>query len=581
MSNNENEKKKPCSYHTFLFPFRWELPATTDRKKFLEELRLRLDKSWWQEPPNAEKARGEEKASLIAAGYETKQERDPLLAKERDQLYATYQYLTGPARRLVFSEERDDARATPAWHFALRPQASKADKEKRKYRIEKSSENRTESFELDVRAIRLNVYNTGVAVLIFELEYYGVKYATDGIGHHFNYEKKEYLLELEKDPEKLLADINKINEHGRRVNLPFIADLPNRLTADRIILELEDNLPFQDDFPSDGRLSLHHVMEPIRALLGLKAKLKPITDDKEKPTDEEYLITPAIDDRMYVVCLYHNDELIKEAQRFCDGKYAYLRDWKCAEDMYKFAFIESGCTCRSQTMIFKLLRQTVYDRWIDWGTIHAATHHSLVCLTTAGAPPLVINPFLTMYTEMAIIALAQRATILALSDQAAAIANDYNPGNGCDEELRGRIARLRDRHIRAENQILLDEVTVQEQGEELFPMIQRGLFINRSDAKLAKQLENLYAIADDSYKRDQEGFETKIKIFALILAALALPVFFEALGFSLAARWLMTLVAGAGLWLWFVNDKGRKCQRWWCRWRAAIGKKGRGDGQPS
>ncbi|HBT97216.1 MAG TPA: hypothetical protein DEB25_06105 [Desulfobulbaceae bacterium] len=376
-------------------------------------------------------------------------------------------------------------------------------------------------------------------MLIFELEYWGVKYATEGSGHRFDYQTvKPVAIPV------TLADINKINEHGRRVNLPFIAPLPNRLTADRIILELEDGQCFGDDFRVNGKeFRLNHVMKPIRKLLGLNAKVKPVTD-KNALDDGHYLITPAIDDRMYVVCLCHNDELIKKARIFSGGEYAYLTDWECAAELYTFAFIENDCTCQSQTMIFELLRQTVYNRWIKYGTVYAATHHSLVCLTTSKAPEAaVIKPFLNIYTEMAIIALAQRATILALSDDAAKIANKYKPDQRCGQELRNEIARLRDRHIRAQNQILLDEVTVQEQGEELFPMIQNGLFIGRSNDKLGGQLENLYAIAADSYERGQEQFEKNIKLLAIILAALALPVFFESLGISTRCLvpWLLSL----------------------------------------
>ncbi|MDR3088457.1 MAG: hypothetical protein LBU39_01395 [Desulfobulbaceae bacterium] len=549
MSESE---KSPISYHTFLFPFRWEFPEVADEKLFMAELRRRLSEDWWSETAS-------EREAAQARAWEQDN-------SERNKRYATYQYLTGPARRLAFvvDNESDDGenssrrepkskpKLKPVYHFAFRPNADPEALKKRKYRIKKGDD----TYELDIRAIRLGVYNTGVATLIFALEYHGVKHSSSGAASH-------------AETAVTLEDINKINEYGRRINLPYIADLTYRLTADRIIIELEDDAPgqpFFDDFDVENHpLSLTYVMTPIKKLLGLGAELQPLSDKGTQRANQTYRITPAIDDRMYVVCLYKNDELIHQIKNtYAENDYSYLTDWQCAQRLYQFAFIEKDCTCQSRNMIVKILREVVYDRWIEYGTIHAATHHSLMMLTTTGAPSYVIDPFLTIYAEMAIIALAQRATILKLSDQAAKIAEKYDPINGCDKKLRDEIAKLHDRHIRAENQMLLNEITTQEQGEEVFPMLQRGLFIERSREKLGQQLENLYAIARDSYARGLEETERRITKAMLVLAALVVPGCWSALGISNA---LFCDILPLPLWIWLVSGLSWAMLLVWYLWK--------------
>jgi cation transport ATPase len=51
------------------------------------------------------------------------------------------------------------------------------------------------------------------------------------------------------------------------------------------------------------------------------------------------------------------------------------------------------------------------------------------------------------------------------------------------------------KYVKAQNQIFLNDVTLQEQGIELFDMLERELFVDVNKARLDQQIKNLYETA--------------------------------------------------------------------------------------
>ena len=477
------------SYHTFMFPFIWNDNGNIGMDEFAKALSKKhwFDISW-----------GEEKIPSKYTGVTDEQyKRDYLLD------YASSQYFTAAARDMVFNIRGDNVTRLFEFRYDGRSIRNEA-----KYVITKTQKYTRicEKYELIINGIKLNLYNTGVAIITFELEYHGTK-VTDG----------------KPGASRAIDDVNKINEHGRRISYPYwpgegmihdlVADRIDIIFSEKVFSELfsENSNDLQKNFELyKSEVSLTYVMDPITQILELDSGFK-LTSLRGKKESGNLFIQPCIDDRMFVCCLVSDPEFAGRIKGdYAEKKeYAYLGDCgdsvddECdiqtvSSELYRFLFIENSSSCNSATMRHELLNDCVNNRWINWGTVYGVTHHSFVCVT--GLPDKVqynvINPFLTIYVHMARIALAQRATLLALQAEASALAEGLSMDGVVSVGQLGQISTLHEKFVKAQNQILLYEITAQEQGVELFDKLQSQLNIGCGKDELNNQLKNLYSIAN-------------------------------------------------------------------------------------
>ena len=461
----------PYSYHTFLFPFIWKTSEDKTREDFEKILSVGtrwIDKSW-----KSEKVR--EDVKELSAWF---------------QDYAAFQYFTKSANNVIFNTRGDNLVRCFEYY-----------QHKGTYTISKGKA----EYQLVINNVRLNVYDIGIAVLIFELE---------------NHEHKS------------LDDVDAINEYGRRINLPILIaakgkkNVSHPICADKISISF-GNITFTEDYMEtmsfigedtsylDKHITMNYIMRPIQELLdgiGQDNGGYEVTTHEEHQNNNTFYIKPCIDDRMFVCCLVRDDDYSNKIKEFdiAREEYRYLSDcfifnekgraeeYGLDLDIYKLMFIETSATSQSATMRHELLKRCVYDRWIDYGTIHGVTHHSMVCLTSAyeGIIDSVINPFLTEYVQLAILTVVQRAVILLLSDEAAEVANGFAGDEVITKEEIASIEKLQARYVTAQNQLLLAEVTVQEQGVEIYEMLKNELYIKENMADLDSEISNLRDVAD-------------------------------------------------------------------------------------
>jgi uncharacterized membrane protein YdfJ with MMPL/SSD domain len=136
---------------------------------------------------------------------------------------------------------------------------------------------------------------------------------------------------------------------------------------------------------------------------------------------------------------------------------------------------------------------------------------------------------------MTCIALAQRATIIALSKEAVEVANGIMEG-----DLKGleAIESLQKKYVQAQSQIMLFEVTAQEQGVELFNLLKEQMYINGNKKDLDNQMNNLRDIANIRSNHLERKSDIKLNnilailsVFGLTLAVLQVaPLFLECYG---------------------------------------------------
>jgi cation transport ATPase len=104
---------------------------------------------------------------------------------------------------------------------------------------------------------------------------------------------------------------------------------------------------------------------------------------------------------------------------------------------------------------------------------------------------------------MAILALAQRSVILMLEDEVALLSNklaiEYNENDDdidkFQENLK-KIKRLQATYVKVQNQLLLSEITVQEQGCEMYEMLREQLYLEKNMNDLDIGMRNLRDVAD-------------------------------------------------------------------------------------
>lgn len=474
-------EKLPKSYHTFLFPFIWKTNKEIewdDFKKILSVGKRWKETSW--------------KSESIPHGC-TK--------VEWIQHYSAFQYFTESANNAIFNTHDDNVVRC----FEFCQYSDKGGK----YIIYNGSKR----YELIINHIRLHVYDAGVAILIFELE-----------NHDYN----------------SVDDINIINERGRRANMPYIAP-PHSICASKIELSFEDKLFSCENFEETvskycgdtknlyKHISLNYIMRPIQKLLDNDGKDNggyEVSSHYEHTKNDirKYYIKPCVDDRMFVCCLVRDEKLSHCMKKFNPEKqeYHYLSDCfkrdendeeisgnNLSAEIYKLCYIEESTTCNSAKMRHDILRKSVYDRWIDWGTIHAITHHSIVCITGEyeGIYDAVISPFLTEYVQMAILSVAQRSTILMLSDEAATLANGFSTYEEITIEQINEIEKLQAKYVKIESQLLLPEVTVQEQGVEIYDMMREHMYLIHDWENLNEKMRNLRDMANISHDRIERKAE--------------------------------------------------------------------------
>lgn len=547
--------KKIYSYHNFIFPFLWNDNGNIDIDDFLRILSVG---NRWHEKR-----------------YFDSTTVNDLPADEWKQYYTAYQYFTENANNIIFNTRNDNIVKC----FEYRDNGKSLNGRAR-YNIEKNGR----TYSLNINNIRLNVYDMGIAMLVFELE--------NDLPENSN-----------------LDAVNAINEYGRRVNMPFLPKKPEySLCADSIKINIDgkDVIASCENFAETlneintniNKIALHisfdYVMKLIQYVLDGNGKDNggyKVTSNRSHKSLYNLYICPAVDDRMFVCSLIADSELANKYKTFDSktGEYEYMKscyyddEKSLANELYKFCFIETSCTCQSKTMQKKLLGESIYDRWIDYGTLHGVSYHSLICLT--GDPKYtmdtVVIPFLTEYVQMAILAVAQRTAILMLSSEVSNIANSL--GNDIQFEDVAEIETLQAKYVRIHSQILLPEVTVQGQGIEIYKLLRDHLDIDKNKNDLDIQMQNLRDVnsiynerlerqIDEEEKQRNTELEKRVNILAIIfvLAGIWEPIGYLCTQFIChkndGEHWLSSIVWFVGIvvltticaWVYFRNGGLKK-----------------------
>lgn len=403
------------SFHTFMFPFRWKVANLVD-KPFSEQIDL----------------------NSICYGHSSNWERvgiPPTNEKESDDLYNERNYFYEFVHPTLYDDNSDTSLIR---HYErLEPKLS----ESISYRIVCGEDK--QEYALDVQAINLNLYSSGVGMLSFYL--CNTRYPN-------------------------VQDVLAINQYGRRVFPPFIGDVKTRFElAHKIEIDglngvySEDFSRYTNNVKSNTPASfipkmVHEVAENIE-------------------------LQPVVDDRMFVLCWYKNEEWAGKFQKGYDDFIKRDEDW------YKFVFVDnySGLSCQNEKMRQEIIKKATYERWQNYASLYGISRYSMVYLTNDSCPSHLTNYFETEYARMAELVLMQRATVLRFSSEVTSISK-LSGGKGFGE----RVSSLYKEYIRFENQMYFREISAQDQGIEMYQKLYDAMNLKEQVEKLDEEIQELY-----------------------------------------------------------------------------------------
>lgn len=456
---------KVYSYHIFYFPFKWDSKDAGD--KFFTD---RYDVDGLKEVPG-------QKVWRRAGIRKGVPQRSVMAMKEASELFGEKQYFFEFVHPVLYDSM--DEKGNILRHYErLEPEAGEVT-----YVIEVKDK----KYELKVEAINLNIYSTGIGVLTLYLA-------------------------NKKESQKSESDVRMINQYGRRV-MPsyageFNASRRSQLARSISIRGLQsdssdrytDTFPYSH-IPGDGLKGVDDTWSVSSMILNLINDIFPKME-----------VVPVMDDRMLVNCWYGSNELSREI-----SKNDYFKKF-----WYKFVFLDEGGdpTCQDREMRDRLLSESTYTRWKDYGTLYGVSRYSLVALTDeSGFSTSVIAMHMrTIYARLFELMIVQRASLLRFSEEVTEVCRPREQ-EGSEKSVAEKINSLYLGYIRFINQIYFRSVTTQDQGVELYEMITKQFDTERQIKALDGEIDELNRYIDLKIdrKRNENGELLNI------LAAIFLP----------------------------------------------------------
>lgn len=442
--------------------------------------------------------------------------------------YANYNYFNKQARDLIFYKENKSKVVSYKFEHIDSSENSE-------YIIDINDVNERKTYELNLDKIILKEYE-----IIDKKSYLMMIYVTNN-----NYGD--------------ISDIKNINQYGRRLFSPWIPlDLGNGANAecpDDLQIHIGDEVICSNDSndENNGKADLNYKDEEIfkynfddknkyksyserlnfirqkevndkndKSIIDNRREsylIRNILNYKKESKDEKIEIELINPDRMYVGFYLKNNSLIERIKKYSTRRqeYAYLYDDDLSDQLYALAYIDrEDATCQSRVMRKKLLQETIYDRWIDWGTIHTVTHNGFGCIATDGAPyESVIMPFLTEYMEMMALVLLQRNLLLEFHIEAKELSPEFNSE---------KLENLQKKYVKFKTQVLLFEVTPQEQGYEIYRLMQKQLYIDEEKEKLDDIMNSLYEVANVKHSIELNIIMNRLTIIAILIALVSFAI---------------------------------------------------------
>ena len=484
----ENNINEPISKHIFMFPFKWDktigkevYSLYTKRVNIKEILDVfRNDKNWTIEYNHTDKS--------------------PI---ERIEDYNEYTYFYNNVRDAIYgNDEVKKIEDKIVFNFSYKKNKTGM------YIITcKDSTKQTQKYELQIDKIQLKIYSTGIGIL----SYFVSNYRYDS-----------------------LKDINRINEYGRRIYPQYldfetkkVGTIKENCLAESLEIKYRkenidddiDDVDIIEKFDGAYNEEGNRVAKIIEDILGAD-QFTSIKDavHKERYLDKPFAIKPIIDDRMFVMCTFFNNE-VSNRLKSTGEKYPYLEE----KEWYEYVFCEpNGCCCTNKNLMKQKLESHTYARWSEYGTLYGISDYTFVALTNEGGRKFTDIQMQTMYYQMVCLLLAQRSSIRRFENELTDLST-YIRENGCKDEISQMVQEVNANYLCFTNAIYFREVTPQEQGIELYELAQEKMKINSNIKELKEDINELSQYASAMVNSKTENilnFLTHLSIIFMVPALL-------------------------------------------------------------
>ncbi|MGI6048985.1 MAG: hypothetical protein ACOYEG_13435 [Petrimonas sp.] len=380
-------------------------------------------------------------------------------------------------------------------------------------------------FYLKINKISLSVYNTGIAILAYQL-----------------------LNEKYENSEDVLA----INEFGRRIYPGFLQGTENatskvkeKFHAKEIKLTIGSDFIVSEDFSGYddvSKLEMHGFDDKcnfeFNNIVSFPKFISNLFSEKfvfDARSEKEGKIRFNLlaDDRMFFQCWYGNNKVasslsIKKERKFCSPSFLSKQ---YINNPFWYAFIfgdrsSSSLGVGNQIFMEQEIEKATYARWAEYGTLYGFSRDSFVAVSVnkdtlkkENVPDIGLH-MQTMYYRMAVLSLAQRASVLRFSAEITDLADLGKHKR--DNKILDRIKDLYLNYIEFINKLYFREITSHIQGIEIYNHFQKAMGIDSDVKNLENEMKDLYNYAEMIKQYEIAHKSTQLNKFAfpLIIASL-------------------------------------------------------------
>lgn len=372
-----------------------------------------------------------------------------------------------------------------------------------------------EPYRLRLDGISMHVFNTGVLILTYNCS-------------NFEYAAKE--------------DILRINEVGRRIYPQFLSVEKDRSIVDRVkdtFLAERIKLIIGGETLAEETFCHYQCADNLRlpewageeyrpgrviVAPNFLTKLFPDTlGYGDNVVEKGHIrIKRITDDRMFFQCWYGDNVLARLLGQQSRHKRPeeLVFDYETSAWWYSFVFGDKGGPSIANLRKMRQdLKACTYDRWVNYGTLFGLTRDSFVAVSSElkslrnnNAPDLSVH-MRSMYYQIAVLSLAQRATVLKFSAEVSMLADLAKKD---ETDAVDRIKSLYLNYIEFINKMYFREVTSQIQGIELYNKFQEQMDLPRDVKDLDSEIEELHRFANLLVQEKEAKQAKRLTILASI-----------------------------------------------------------------
>ena len=508
---------EPFSYHIFLFPFTWK---SEEKERPLSE---KLNDFGWKTVVQDNISDYNEKKYFHPYVHPClfENSENPLIKQfyHKESLDKNLQFEIALKRRIPF----DDIEPLFKDQIIKPPESYKFENKK---------------FILIIDKVSLDIYEKqGIGIFAFHLK-------------NTKYQNPEDILLINQFGRRIFPPFLdkhypdfKIDKICKPIDGTIYREIPCSITIKGKKIEnvTED---FAENFKDEPFKTKDYIPAHIKCFFRMNINLAESENESPKAENENrnaLLISHVLDDRMFVICWYGATQLTydyrkqkltskqekkKEVYVLSDlcqrmrGGYEvsgfYRNDlqhrslalnqthdsygYSSNDFWYQYVFIDGyGPSCTNTNLRTEQIEKHTYSRWVEANTLYGITRYSFVCLSepkenlekpfpNAG---FIADHIQTVYFKMVSLVLVQRAMVLDFSKRINVISfkedneTDLNEAKLLNVDYRTFI-----------NKIFHREVTAQEQGIELYDLLQDHLRVGMQAKELEKEIREMHRLID-------------------------------------------------------------------------------------